>query len=190
MIRPLLGLLVLTTAAPAIGSAAERPTRVVPYTATDAITGRLRSGYSVVSKASGSCWIGSLSATRPEAWRCMVGTRIRDPCFAPATNAHVVYHPGFPNRKRQLAIALTKPCRSSSRTTARPALAERPLSCCSPAACHAASRRERRASSPGCVARRIFIHRASCCRRTQYSTTAISASSSYTSDLRIPRLTQ
>jgi hypothetical protein len=109
MVKVLLAALFLVAALPAIGSAAERPTRVVLYTVTDPITGRLRAGYSVAAKVSGSCWTGSLTASRPDAWRCMAGHEIHDPCFAPAANASVVYCPDFRAPKHLLAMALTKP---------------------------------------------------------------------------------
>jgi len=110
MIRPLLAALVLLAVSrPATAAAAERATRVILYTVTDPISGKLRPGYIVSSKTSGSCWTGSLSARRPDAWRCMVANEIHDPCFAPAMDTHVVYCPDYRNRKSVLAIALTKP---------------------------------------------------------------------------------
>jgi hypothetical protein len=31
---------------------------------------------------SGSCWSSSIASNRPDAWRCMVGNEIFDPCFS------------------------------------------------------------------------------------------------------------
>ena len=43
----------------------------------------LVSGLTVSARAAGSCWTASLaSSSRPDAWRCMAGNRIHDPCFA------------------------------------------------------------------------------------------------------------
>lgn len=88
---------------------AESRTRVVLYTVTDPYSGHVRPGYIVDAKATGSCWTGSIAATRPDAWRCMVANEIHDPCFAPAMNTSIVYCPEPRNVKHLLAIELTKP---------------------------------------------------------------------------------
>src|SRR5580658_2604491 len=43
----------------------------------------LRSGFIVLEKVDGSCWIHSLASDRPDAWRCMTdgGAGLYDPCF-------------------------------------------------------------------------------------------------------------
>jgi hypothetical protein len=47
-----------------------------------------------VSKASaGSCFTGSIISQRPDAWRCMEGNELQDPCFAAALNSHSVVCP-------------------------------------------------------------------------------------------------
>ena len=38
----------------------------------------------------GSCWTGSVAALRADAWRCMVGNAIYDPCFGPQDAAAVI----------------------------------------------------------------------------------------------------
>ena len=44
--------------------------------------GRLVSGLTVSARTAGSCWTASqASGSRPDAWRCMSGNRIHDPCF-------------------------------------------------------------------------------------------------------------
>ncbi len=109
MPKLLLAALALLFATPMVGAAAERPTRVVLYTMTDPITGTLRPGFTVVARTSGSCWTGSLSSARPDAWRCTADDEIRDPCFAAALDARIVYCPKRSDPRSLLAIALTKP---------------------------------------------------------------------------------
>lgn len=47
-----------------------------------------------VSKTSaGSCFTGSIVSQRPDAWRCMEGNELQDPCFAAALNSHAVACP-------------------------------------------------------------------------------------------------
>lgn len=47
-----------------------------------------------VSKTSaGSCFTGSIISQRPDAWRCMEGNELQDPCFAAALNSHSVACP-------------------------------------------------------------------------------------------------
>jgi hypothetical protein len=109
MVKPLLSAFLLVSGTTTMSSAAEPPTRVVLYTVTEPLSGKLRPGYSVTKKLSGSCWTGSLSSARPDAWRCMVGNEIHDPCYAPAANASVVYCPDYRQSKHLIAILLTKP---------------------------------------------------------------------------------
>lgn len=42
----------------------------------------LRADFTVATRTSGSCWTASLATPRPDAWRCMAGNAIYDPCFA------------------------------------------------------------------------------------------------------------
>lgn len=47
-----------------------------------------------VSKTSaGSCFTGSIISQRPDAWRCMEGNELEDPCFAAALNSRSVACP-------------------------------------------------------------------------------------------------
>jgi len=109
--RILLGMLVLALAVPAGGArtaaATSGATHVIRY-APAAANGALAAGYRVTSRVRGSCWTGSIAAQRADAWRCMVGNDIHDPCYAASTSARVVYCPTS-NITRLLAIALTKP---------------------------------------------------------------------------------
>jgi hypothetical protein len=43
----------------------------------------------------GHCWTGSLAADRADAWRCIAGNAIYDPCFASAAAAGVVLCPNM-----------------------------------------------------------------------------------------------
>lgn len=50
--------------------------------------GGLSSSLTVIARATGSCWTPSVaSGNRPDAWRCMAGNRIHDPCFVGFTGA-------------------------------------------------------------------------------------------------------
>lgn len=89
-------------AATASGSAPTR-TRIVVYTpfTTD---GLLATGIKVVRTISGSCWTGSEGARRSDAWRCMSGNYIYDPCFSgPPTWV------ACPSGKGVIRMNLTKP---------------------------------------------------------------------------------
>jgi hypothetical protein len=58
-------------------SAATQVRVVVPFG-----PGGLVPRLTVTTRASGSCWTASLaSGSRPDAWRCMSGNSIHDPCF-------------------------------------------------------------------------------------------------------------
>src|SRR5271166_4856225 len=61
----------------------------------------------VASTASGSCWTGSIAANRPDAYRCMTGNEISDPCFV--RDAKSVACPDIPTADSGLIIKLTKP---------------------------------------------------------------------------------
>jgi hypothetical protein len=69
-------------------TAAGRPATVVtkftPYTAGDSLA------VPVNSHAAGRCWTGSIAVPVKGAYRCLVGNKIADPCFAP-------HHPAAPN---------------------------------------------------------------------------------------------
>lgn len=48
------------------------PTNVIPFTPPEVLP--------TVQK-NGSCWVNSIASPRQDAWRCMVGNVISDPCF-------------------------------------------------------------------------------------------------------------
>lgn len=53
------------------GTSAAQPTEVIPYRPSDVARAEHR----------GYCWTNSIAASRKDAWRCMVGNQIFDPCF-------------------------------------------------------------------------------------------------------------
>lgn len=61
----------------------------------------------VVKTVSGSCWEGSIAANRSDAFRCMTGNTISDPCFV--RDATSVACPDIPTADSGLVIKLTTP---------------------------------------------------------------------------------
>lgn len=61
----------------------------------------------------GRCWTNSIAAARPDAWRCMAGNEIFDPCFEAADGRSVVCNPnpakGFGGFGLRLKEPLPKP---------------------------------------------------------------------------------
>jgi hypothetical protein len=61
-------------------------------------------------KRSGSCWTRSIAApSRADAWRCMLGNEIYDPCFSPKAPGVVVCDVNPVSGGRGFAVRLTKP---------------------------------------------------------------------------------
>jgi hypothetical protein len=86
--------------------AAGGTTRVVLY-APYGIDGGLRPGFTTTSSVHGSCWSSSASSTRPDAWRCMTGNLIHDPCFSNPAKTQVAC-PSDPFAKAIMVIDLDK----------------------------------------------------------------------------------
>jgi hypothetical protein len=118
MIKLLVAVAAFTALLEAPAYAEPAATRVVMYTVADPASGTLRPGYTLVAHERGACWTGSISAQRPDAWRCMTGNEIHDPCFAPTAETRVVYCPQSGGSKRLIAIALTKPLPHGARNAA------------------------------------------------------------------------
>ena len=57
----------------------------------------------------GDCWRTSLMAPRKDAWRCMVGDEIFDPCFSIEGGKYVVYQNDPPSGTPDFLIKLTEP---------------------------------------------------------------------------------
>ena len=56
-----------------------------------------------------SCWRTSIKAPRKNAWRCMVGNEIFDPCFSIEDGEYVIYPAYLAIDNQDLLIKLTKP---------------------------------------------------------------------------------
>jgi hypothetical protein len=61
----------------------------------------------VTARESGSCWTSSIASQRSDAYRCMVGNSIHDPCFMLSANS--VACPTDPAANTGVVISLTKP---------------------------------------------------------------------------------
>jgi len=71
-------------------------------------------GVKVSAIESGSCWTGSLAVARSDAWRCMTGNEIIDPCFSdPDDTQAAVACPNFPDLEAVTEIRLTQPLNPS-----------------------------------------------------------------------------
>jgi len=57
----------------------------------------------------GSCWTGSIAVARPDAWRCMAGNRILDPCFASNGARYAVCEPNPVTGDPGIRLKLTEP---------------------------------------------------------------------------------
>ena len=88
-------------------SMATEPTNVVTY---EPFQGNaLHAGFKVSSKVQGYCW-DSEASLRPDAWRCMAGNSLWDPCFSSAIQGSpAVACPGSPFSKTVILMHLTKP---------------------------------------------------------------------------------
>lgn len=75
---------------------------------------QLKKNLIVESTVSGSCWTGSIAMSgRSDAWRCMAGNDISDPCYVgQLSNGHVAVC-GGPFSSRVTIIKLTAPLSSS-----------------------------------------------------------------------------
>lgn len=66
------------------------------------------SALSVVQEIEGHCWVGALTTMRPDAWRCMEGNLIHDPCFSENdTDAFVICPTGHPQDMTGMKMNLT-----------------------------------------------------------------------------------
>jgi hypothetical protein len=75
-----------------------------PFTAD----GRTRQDL-VVHTVAGSCWTGSLATPRADAWRCMTGNLIHDPCFSASRDARQVVCAEAPWEPKVTVMSLTEP---------------------------------------------------------------------------------
>jgi serine/threonine protein kinase len=76
----------------------------------------LAAGFTTAAIVGGSCWTGSLMAQRTDAWRCMVGNYIYDPCFSDAAGDQVAC-PSLDNLYAVVLINITQPLPEGSANT-------------------------------------------------------------------------
>lgn len=69
----------------------------------------VRSGFTITAHRSGTCWTESLATGRPDAWRCMSGNAISDPCFAGDRGQNVVACVSDPFSRDIILMRLIKP---------------------------------------------------------------------------------
>ena len=75
------------------------PTNIIVFKTPDVLP---------ISKESGSCWANSIAAPfRQDAWRCMTGNPIYDPCFETKQKG-LVFCPTGPLKSEAILISLTK----------------------------------------------------------------------------------
>jgi len=75
----------------------------------------------------GSCWTGSLASARADAWRCMSGNEIIDPCFGSTqARAIVLCSANGPWDRGLLEIKLTKKLPTRYANKGKPSTAARP----------------------------------------------------------------
>ena len=85
-----------------------------------ASTGSLLPQFQRARSASGTCWTGSLADNRSDAWRCMVGYGIYDPCFASPDGRNGLLCIPAPWSRSLLHLRLQKPLPSSFANHGRP----------------------------------------------------------------------
>jgi hypothetical protein len=61
------------------GSSTPRQTKIIVYSPFT-IDGQLSNGVRVIRSLRGDCWEGSVVSQRSDAWRCLSGNQILDPC--------------------------------------------------------------------------------------------------------------
>jgi hypothetical protein len=89
-----------------VAPAASAPTKVVRYTPFH--SEHVRGDLIVAGRLEGSCWTASIAVPRPDAWRCMAGNEIRDPCFSASSRAREVVCVGDPFSHRVTLMRLTR----------------------------------------------------------------------------------
>ena len=93
-------------AAAATASAAPAPTALEHWTAFQG--GRPDAGIHVDQRGSGVCTEASAADPRADAWRCLDGTQVEDPCFSDGA-AFVLCPFGTPDSRDALELRLTRP---------------------------------------------------------------------------------
>jgi hypothetical protein len=92
-------------AAPGSALATPTPTSSVPPTQVIQYVPAVPSG----AEQQGRCWTSSLAVARDDAWRCMVGNEIFDPCFAVSSAQTIVCDADPATNKPGFVLKLTEP---------------------------------------------------------------------------------
>ena len=74
----------------------------------------------------GSCFTGSIAAFRDDAWRCMSGNSLLDPCFSSTTARGIVLCPIGPWSSSAVKLGLTRGLPRSQADKARPSTSGHP----------------------------------------------------------------
>jgi hypothetical protein len=103
--RTILGILSLTLALgiPATVGAASGPASVVPATRVVVF----HPGGATGTRIKGNCWTESIALDRADAWRCMAGNAIYDPCFSASPHAMTVICNADPTHPEGVTMRLT-----------------------------------------------------------------------------------
>jgi hypothetical protein len=75
----------------------------------EAFTASGKAAIGVSETVHGYCYIGSLAAARDDAWRCISGDYLYDPCFSSHKAKGIVLCLGAPWQRSGVEIKLTKP---------------------------------------------------------------------------------
>jgi len=105
MTRALAALCALTIALAIPASAATQTTVVIfnPWSSSG-----LRHGFMVSGNVKGSCGMHSLASERPDAWRCIAGDDMYDPCFVRSSDERTLACAESPFSKRVTLMTVTK----------------------------------------------------------------------------------
>jgi hypothetical protein len=106
-----------------VSAAAAAGTRTVIYRA---FTSSGQPAIKVAKLVGGSCFSGSSEADRKDAWRCMTGNFIHDPCFSNPKANGIVLCPTHAWKRSGIEINLSKPLPKKFADTPKPSTKGRP----------------------------------------------------------------
>jgi hypothetical protein len=104
-------LLALLLACVSVASAAMKAPGTTEHIFAPFTGGSVAKGLRVVKSVRGTCWTGSEGTARADAWRCMSGNLIYDPCFSDQTSGGDTYVicAESPFARTVVKFVLTKP---------------------------------------------------------------------------------
>lgn len=102
--KPIVAAVLLALAA-AGAAAAPAPTKLERWVAVRG--GAVAPGIRIDERGRGYCFAGSLADPRTDAWRCVLGRQIEDPCFSGGAT-FVLCPVGTPDSRDALRLTLTK----------------------------------------------------------------------------------